>query len=697
MAEDIIARFVADTKQFDQQMDKLKKGIQDADDTQVKFGQDGEQAQKKVAEATKDTAKKTEELGRIGDKVFSMLDTLTFGLASKMRGLIGSIGAVTTGMKGLRAAIISTGIGALVVAVGTLITYFTQTQRGADAVSRVMKGLGATFSVITDRVSALGEGLVNAFQNPRESVAQLWEFIKNNFLNRIKAVPAFVTAIGKTIKEGFALNFEAAGDAAIEAGQAFIQFQTGFDTEQQQKIADSIKGVANEIKEEASAAFELEKQLQDLEDMEISLIRVNEKLRSSAEELRMQAEDETLTNEERAASLRAAIAAENELYDNQIKVAKERARILQEQIALGESSRDEIKEGQQALAEVDRLEGQRARRLRSIQTRLNAFTKEQNEANKALEDTSDALVSEDDIREPIELLTRISDVTIETEEAQQDSFKETTKALKEELDKRRSDLEEYEQERIDMQEAQKEAEAEAAERRKQEFQNAQDELINATVQTTGLLIQSSESRLDALRQEFETSTGLRKQELADQINTEKQKIQNLKRAQLAALAIQEAVALGRAFAELGPIAGAIAAAGLAIKFGLLFAQLEGQAFAEGTDYVEPANSTQGRRVDDIPAWLTKGEAVIPKKSNLKNRDLVRSLVKGNVDDFIKKRYVYPEVEAILNGSTGGVVASLNDANIVRELQRSDRNRKIEAKGLYKVLKSQKQSKRYAAI
>ena len=92
------------------------------------------------------------------------LDNLTGGAVSGFNKLKGGIGNAVKGFKTLRGAIISTGIGALVVALGTLVTYFTNTQRGADLVSKAMDGIRAAFSVVTDRISILGESLIKFFQ-----------------------------------------------------------------------------------------------------------------------------------------------------------------------------------------------------------------------------------------------------------------------------------------------------------------------------------------------------------------------------------------------------------------------------------------------------------------------------------------------------------------------------------------------------
>ena len=89
----------------------------------------------------------------------------------------GPIGAAATAMMALRAgamkfvaslktvkmAIAATGIGLLVVAVGALATYFANTERGAQKLRVIMSALGATFSVLTDRVIDIVGGFSKLF------------------------------------------------------------------------------------------------------------------------------------------------------------------------------------------------------------------------------------------------------------------------------------------------------------------------------------------------------------------------------------------------------------------------------------------------------------------------------------------------------------------------------------------------------
>ena len=260
--------------------------------------------------------------------VTAQADRLTGGLVSGFRNGVKGIKNAVKGFKSLKVAIAATGIGLLVIALASLVSFFTKTQRGADKLSQAMKGIGAVVDVLIDRVSSFGEGLFKILS----------------------------------------------GD-----------FSEGVDI-----LKASLSGIVDEMKKEGSAAVELEKAQQALEDRQIALIKVNAERRASIEELRLVAEDENKTNEERANALREAARLQNEIADDEIAIAKERARIIRERVALGESTREDLEEQANAEAEVIRLEGERSRRLRTLQTRLNAFTKGVEENTDATDENAEA-------------------------------------------------------------------------------------------------------------------------------------------------------------------------------------------------------------------------------------------------------------------------------------------------------------------
>lgn len=261
--------------------------------------------------------------------VTNQIDKMTGGLVSGFKKGVAGIKQGITAMKSLKVAIAATGIGLLLVAITSLTSYFTKTQRGADKLSQAMKGIGAVVDVLIDRFSTFGEGIF-----------------------------------------------------AIISGD----FTKGVDI-----LKGTFAGLGEEIRKEGAAAVQLEKDFQALEDRQIELIKVNAQRRASIEELRLTAEDENKTNEERANALREAARLQNEVADDEIAIAKERARIIAERVALGESSRQDIEDQATAEARVIELEAERSRRLRSLQTRLNAFTDATNENTEALGNYSEEL------------------------------------------------------------------------------------------------------------------------------------------------------------------------------------------------------------------------------------------------------------------------------------------------------------------
>ena len=255
-------------------------------------------------------------------------DKLTGGLVSGFKKGVAGIKQGITAMKSLKVAIAATGIGLLLIAITSLTSYFTKTQRGADKLSQALKGMGAVVDVLVDRFSTFGEGIFAIFS----------------------------------------------GD-----------FAKGVDI-----LKGTFKGLGDEIRSEAKAAIELEKAQQALEDRQIGLIKVNAERRASIEALRLAAEDTTKTDKERADALREAARLQNAIADDEISIAKERARIIRERVALGESSRQDIEDQATAEARVIELEAERDRRLKSLQTRLNAFTKGTEENTDATDANADA-------------------------------------------------------------------------------------------------------------------------------------------------------------------------------------------------------------------------------------------------------------------------------------------------------------------
>jgi hypothetical protein len=75
--------------------------------------------------------------------------------ATAMTGLTGATSTFVGALKTVKGALIATGVGAFVVIVGTLIAYFTETEKGAQKLRTIMAGLGAVVRTVADAMMSL--------------------------------------------------------------------------------------------------------------------------------------------------------------------------------------------------------------------------------------------------------------------------------------------------------------------------------------------------------------------------------------------------------------------------------------------------------------------------------------------------------------------------------------------------------------
>lgn len=302
-----------------------------------------------------------------------------------------AIQGLVRGFGTLKLAIASTGIGLLLLALGSLVSFFTKTQRGADLLKQATAGLGAVIDVLVDRASALGENIFKAFSNPKQAAKDFAQFIKDNIQFRFEQILESVGFLGDAFVKLFQGKFKAALSDAGNSFKALGQSVTGVDFD---AAAESVSGLTEEITKEAAAAARLEAANQRLLDKEIGFITSKARLRTQIEENRLAAEDETLSYQERIKALQDAEAAQDKITRKEIAFQTQRANIIREQVALGESMREDLRNAAEAEARVIELNGERARAVKRLTTRLNALRKEQlaaeNAAKKQVKAITDA-------------------------------------------------------------------------------------------------------------------------------------------------------------------------------------------------------------------------------------------------------------------------------------------------------------------
>lgn len=250
------------------------------------------------------------------------------------------VGGLTGSFGILRTAIIATGIGALVVLLGSLISYFTSTQEGIDKVTAVTRPLNAIFQRLKGVLQELGQKIFkqlgDAIDNPIQAIKDLGNAIVENVLNRFKALALFGPAIKKILSGNIGGGFKDLGNAVLQVG-------TGVENVID-KIADGAKEVAKWVQEGIDAGTRLDELQKKIERAEINQITRSKQLELIIKEQKAIVEDITKSYGDRIAAAIKARAAQDEFEKNEVALLDLKIAKIREQQALNDTSREDEKE-----------------------------------------------------------------------------------------------------------------------------------------------------------------------------------------------------------------------------------------------------------------------------------------------------------------------------------------------------------------
>ena len=139
-----------------------EKGVQSTDKAMESLND----SLKQNSQANKEATEEQEEYNNT--LTDTIKDTKIFGvslnsLSASFRATTGAIKTSVSGLKLFKIALAATGVGLLVIALGTLVTFFTRSQEGADKLSEALRVIGNVINVLLDRVSDFGGGLLKLF------------------------------------------------------------------------------------------------------------------------------------------------------------------------------------------------------------------------------------------------------------------------------------------------------------------------------------------------------------------------------------------------------------------------------------------------------------------------------------------------------------------------------------------------------
>jgi len=256
----------------------------------------------------------------------------------------------TISTKSFGAALIATGIGAIVVVLGSLFAALTKTQEGMDFVAKSTAAVGTFVSSVIDAFAKLGKQIAE------------------------NVIPAFVGV--KDILVGIlTLDFDQVTKGVEGVGNA----------------ASNIDGIkilelgANATKA-AKEAFQLQENIIALDRAEarygVTIAQNEAKINS----LREASRDETLTFKEREDALKQAVQIENEQLEQSLMFAKQRLQIIKAQNSLTKSTEADLQKERDAEIAIAKLEAQSASNRIKLNKELKTIDNQRASEAKRLRD-----------------------------------------------------------------------------------------------------------------------------------------------------------------------------------------------------------------------------------------------------------------------------------------------------------------------
>lgn len=383
-------------------------------------------------------------VGSYQDAVNSLLPVMG-GLGQKIQGVIGTLsqikqglGAVSGAMKAqavattgssnalkiFKVALISTGIGAIVVALGSLIAAFASTQRGSDAISRALRPLKEIFATLVGflqtKALAIFDRLKEAINNPRKAFSDLVDFIKQNVINRFKGIGKFFEgwaetfvntfkAFGLKLKRvlndvpliGAGLDKEAlkkldkdiedtvkkVEDGAMKIANGLGQFTTGIE-DPVTKAVDLAKQAGKAMDESAKRAEQMEKLRVAIRKSEMTYKRDMAQNNLLAEKMKFILEDETKSMAERNKAGKEYLRLIESSGKREIDLLNMKVKLMKLEEVANDTSDEQKQERYDLEAEsMEKLAALTGRQI-EVRNKLNSMEKEavtkQAEAQKKL-------------------------------------------------------------------------------------------------------------------------------------------------------------------------------------------------------------------------------------------------------------------------------------------------------------------------
>lgn len=253
-------------------------------------------------------------MGAVNDAIGTAQKSLNF-LGSSFTAAAGGGNKLAIAMKVVKMALISTGIGAIVVGLGSLIAYFSKTGEGADKFAKILAQIKSVINNTIERLAVFGKGL--------------WEIMTG-------------------------------------------KFKQGWET-----MKGAFKGIGDEIREDWKAAGDLADREDALDDKEIDLIASLEARKAKIAELRLQAREELEDQHKKLDLVKQAEDLIRSVYADELGIEQERLAIMKEKLAIqtNDPTDEQRREVAEQEAKINGLLRQQSEELRALTREKNAALK----------------------------------------------------------------------------------------------------------------------------------------------------------------------------------------------------------------------------------------------------------------------------------------------------------------------------------
>lgn len=276
------------------------------------------------------------------------------------------------GLNGFKIALAGTGIGILLVSLGSLVAYFSSTKEGADQINIILGYLKGTIGYLMDTLASFGKKIIEVFTHPKEAIQDLWNWIKNI----ANAITNLFSGISQMVGYALTGQFDKAKEAALNMKK---DLKTIFDASPIGLAVNATKSLTQGIKDMNDTALrgvEMAKLENQLKKEKNDFIVREKKLTNEISELLLITNDKSKDNLERQKAINEAEAKRKQLTKEQLVISSKELEIKKLKDSLSNNSYEDDAKTQELEAKILDIQTQQNTELKKIVSLRNTINKE---------------------------------------------------------------------------------------------------------------------------------------------------------------------------------------------------------------------------------------------------------------------------------------------------------------------------------